>query len=134
MLFDLVADPTESVNLVAELPVPSRTRAIAAGKAAPQAVQFGYPTPEPTPGSTPFLSTEKSFFPRINIAPTPPRTPSPARSISLPASDDPATLLAHFVEEVNTKWDLEALHQDVLVSQRRRRLCSDQGRADHLGL
>jgi choline-sulfatase len=122
MLFDLVADPTESVNLVAGLPVPSRSRAVAAAKESPQAAQLNYPTPEPTPGSTPFLSTEKSFFPRINVAPTPPRTPSPSRSLSLPESDDPATLLAHFVEEVNTKWDLEAIHQEVLVSQRRRRL------------
>jgi choline-sulfatase len=30
--------------------------------------------------------------------------------------------LAYFLEEVNNKWDLESIRQDVLQSQRRRRL------------
>ncbi|KAL1961709.1 hypothetical protein VTN77DRAFT_1313 [Rasamsonia byssochlamydoides] len=117
MLFDLVADPTESNNLVAGLPVPAKP-------AIPSHVNqtAGLPTPEDTPGATPFLSTEKSFFPKIPATPTPPRTPSPARSVSLPDTTDPAALLAHFVEEVHSRWDLERIHQDVLRSQRRRRL------------
>jgi choline-sulfatase len=30
--------------------------------------------------------------------------------------------LAHFTEEVHTRWDLKAIREDVLRSQRRRRL------------
>ncbi|KAJ9359059.1 putative choline sulfatase [Paecilomyces variotii] len=118
MLFDLEADPTESVNLVAGIPVPSATK-----NAVPvQLNPTGLPTPGATPGAT---EANKSFFSNGNafIAPTPPRTPSPTRAaVSLPPASDPATLLAHFMEEVRTRWDLERIHQEVLVSQRRRRL------------
>jgi choline-sulfatase len=123
MLFDLVADPLETVNLAAGLPVLGRNTGIASCTNAIQYSQTGLPTPNETPGAVPFLSTEKSFFPKIPAAaPTPPRTPSPARSIDLPETREPATLLAHFVEEVHARWDLEALYQDVVRSQRRRRL------------
>jgi choline-sulfatase len=121
MLFDLEADPSEMVNLVAGLPVPAPSMAKPAMTAHVRGMT-GLPTPENTPAATPFLSTEQSFFPKIVASPTPPRTPSPSRSVGLPETTDPATLLAHFVEEVHSRWDLERIHQDVLRSQRRRRL------------
>jgi choline-sulfatase len=40
----------------------------------------------------------------------------------LPETTEPAKLLAYFLEETNNRWDLEAIRQDVIRSQRRRRL------------
>ncbi|PYH46936.1 putative choline sulfatase [Aspergillus saccharolyticus JOP 1030-1] len=117
MLFDVVADPQERVNLVAGLSDPSKLVA-AHGKTS----LVGHPAPLPTPGDFPRVSRGAdgtSSFP----FPTPPRTPSPSKHSSvLPQTNDPATLLAHFIEEVHTRWDLEQIREDVLRSQRRRRL------------
>ncbi|CRG90862.1 choline-sulfatase [Talaromyces islandicus] len=127
MLYDLEADPLERTNLVAGLPIPNLNKNVVT-KAAASSVNgaLGVPTPAETPGAVSFVSTEKSFFPKIpaqvNNTPTPPRTPSPALANDLPPSSDPATLLAHFTEEVNTRWDLKAIHEDVVRSQRRRRV------------
>jgi choline-sulfatase len=120
MLFDLESDPTESVNLVAGIPVPSASKNTVPAHLNPT----GLPTPGATPGTTPAAQANaKSFFPNGAFAPTPPRTPSPTRStVALPPANDPATLLAHFIDEVRSRWDLERIHQEALVSQRRRRL------------
>ncbi|OJJ49093.1 hypothetical protein ASPZODRAFT_61293 [Penicilliopsis zonata CBS 506.65] len=125
MLFDLVADPQEKVNLVAGLPDPSRVKAAgppfksASASAATLAINAHLPTPDETPHVSPVPQRGVSSFP----FPTPPRTPSPAKlSSPLPETSDPVKLLAYFVDEVHARWNLEQLHQDVLRSQRRRRL------------
>ena len=41
---------------------------------------------------------------------------------ALPETTEPAKLLAYFTEEVHARWDLERIRDDVLRSQRRRRL------------
>ncbi|RAH75748.1 choline-sulfatase [Aspergillus japonicus CBS 114.51] len=111
MLFDVVADPEERVNLVAGLPDPSKLVGVN-GKAT------GLPTPNDFPRVSRGPDGTSSF-----PFPTPPRTPSPSKHASvLPQTSDPATLLAHFVEEVHTRWNLEQIREDVLRSQRRRRL------------
>ncbi|KAJ5082997.1 hypothetical protein N7532_012040 [Penicillium argentinense] len=121
MLFDLATDPDELTNLVAGLPVPSNRGAPAPVKSSiPLSMTTNLPTPCDSPRASPVpqRATEASYpFP----SPTPPRTPSPSKS-SLPNTTDPVKLLAYFVEEVNNRWDLESIRQDVLRSQRRRRL------------
>ncbi|GFF90572.1 choline-sulfatase [Aspergillus lentulus] len=122
MLYDLENDPEERVNLVAGLAEPSQSFAVKS--AVPDQVKStALPTPADTPSGTPRVSPvpqrANSSFP----FPTPPRTPSPAKfPAGLPATTDPATLLAHFTEEVHARWDLKAIREDVLRSQRRRRL------------
>ncbi|KAJ5769575.1 Choline-sulfatase [Penicillium odoratum] len=122
MLFDVAADPEEKINLAAGLPIPSITRALPVKSNNPLAV----PAPLPTPGETPRVSPIPQRAGNANAypfpTPTPPRTPSPAKFQALPETSDPATLLAYFHEEIHTRWDLEKVRQDVLTSQRRRRL------------
>ncbi|XRM40872.1 hypothetical protein ABZX51_004174 [Aspergillus tubingensis] len=115
MLFDLEADPQERVNLVAGL---TEKPSFEAPKPVP--VTQLNPAPLPTPGDSPRGSPmQRSSFP----FPTPPRTPSPGKSAyALPESREPAKLLAYFTEEVHARWDLEKIREDVLRSQRRRRL------------
>ncbi|KAL4913755.1 alkaline-phosphatase-like protein [Aspergillus aurantiobrunneus] len=122
MLFDVQNDPLEKVNLVAGLPDPSR-----AVPADPKVAAFAktlqpaaLPTPAESPRATPLASRGPT---RDYPFPTPPRTPSPGKSIStVPDTTDPSKLLAYFAEEVHTLWDLENITEDVLRSQRRRRL------------
>lgn len=124
MLFDVASDPEELTNLAAGLPIPSapvrEARApVKSGNPLSLAVA-NLPTPLDSPHASPIpqRATDKSYpFP----SPTPPRTPSPGEA-ALPNTTDPVKLLAYFVEEVNNKWDLESIRQDVLRSQRRRRL------------
>ncbi|KAL4998408.1 alkaline-phosphatase-like protein [Aspergillus recurvatus] len=127
MLFDVQNDPLEKVNLVAGLPDPSK--AIAADAKAAAAAAFNksapatLPTPVESPRATPLAqrtATQDYPFP----SPTPPRTPSPGKpsNTSVPETTDPTKLLAYFTEEVHAIWDLESIRQDVLRSQRRRRL------------
>ncbi|EEA25258.1 hypothetical protein TMatcc_006519 [Talaromyces marneffei ATCC 18224] len=120
MLFDLEADPLESTNLVAGLPIPElKTKEI-------KIKETGLPTPPngQAPDSITFVSTEKSFFPKIpaQVVSTPPRTPSPGLPLVLPEQDDPATVYEHFIQEVHSRWNLRAIHEDVVRSQRRRRI------------
>lgn len=123
MLFDVASDPHERVNLVAGLAVPS-PGADAAAFVKPALPLSMPPAALPTPADTP-RAVSPAFRP-VGTSfpfPTPPRTPSPRRSTSaLPQTNDPATLLAYFVDEVYARWDLERIRQDVLRSQRRRRL------------
>ncbi|KAJ5651738.1 hypothetical protein N7507_009164 [Penicillium longicatenatum] len=123
MLFNVAADPEEKINLAAGLPTLSTVRTPLAVKSAnPLAV----PAPLPTPGETPRVSPipqrvgENAGYPFPT--PTPPRTPSPAKFETLPDTTDPVKMLAYFTEEVHARWDLEKIRQDVLTSQRRRRL------------
>lgn len=127
MLFDLVADPEEKVNLVAGLPIPSATKPAPAISSknllSPLAVPAALPTPGDTPRVSPIPQRANDLSQYPFPSPTPPRSPSPGKlSPSLPETADPAKLLAFFMEEVNTRWDLEKIRQDVLHSQRRRRL------------
>ncbi|KAH8689387.1 putative choline sulfatase [Talaromyces proteolyticus] len=126
MLYDLEADPLETTNLVAGLPFPSQDKsATIKATVSPGNGIIGAPTPEETPAAVTFVSTEKSFFPKIPaqaVVPTPPRTPSPLSAVDLPPKRDPTALLAHFVEEVQARWNLKVIHEDVIRSQRRRRL------------
>ncbi|OQE83791.1 hypothetical protein PENNAL_c0030G11518 [Penicillium nalgiovense] len=123
MLYDLVNDPEERTNLAAGLPIPSSsTRAAVVAKPTNLASAINLPTPDDTPHASPIPQ-------RANIADypfpsnTPPRTPSPAKvPLAVPNTTDPAKVLAFFLEETHTRWDLEKIHQDVLRSQRRRRL------------
>ncbi|KAJ6014847.1 Choline-sulfatase [Penicillium herquei] len=123
MLFDLVADPEEKNNLATGLPLPSTTRAAPVKPGNPLTVSTGLPTPNDTPRVSPIPQRAGDSpisypFP----TPTPPRTPSPAKFQALPETTDPAKLLAYFLEEIATRWDMEKIRQDVLTSQRRRRL------------
>ncbi|KAJ5174267.1 Choline-sulfatase [Penicillium canariense] len=123
MLYDLVNDPEEKTNLVAGLPIPATPKAAPVKFANPLSVPASLPTPIDTPRVSPIpqraIDASAQYpFP----SPTPPRSPSPATFHALPNTTDPAELLAYFVEETHKRWDLEAIRQDVLRSQRRRRL------------
>lgn len=124
MLYDLASDPSEKVNLVAGLTEP---RAAATAKLSGANQVHGataLPTPDETPRVSPFPQRATNASAGASFPfPTPPRTPSPAKLPGpLPDTKDPAKLLAYFSEEVHARWDLEAIKQDVLRSQRRRRL------------
>ncbi|KAL4875036.1 alkaline-phosphatase-like protein [Aspergillus karnatakaensis] len=117
MLFDVQSDPLEKVNLVANIPDPSR---IPAENVSKFEQNPGLPTPLESPRATPLAQRTPT---RDYPFPTPPRTPSPGkRSYSVPDTTDPTTLMAYFVEEVHTRWNLASITEDVLRSQRRRRL------------
>ncbi|CBF81890.1 hypothetical protein AN5449.2 [Aspergillus nidulans FGSC A4] len=127
MLFDVQNDPLEKVNLVAGLPDPSMAAAAdakaAAATAFNKAAPATLPTPAESPRATPLAhrnAAQDYPFP----SPTPPRTPSPGKpsNVTVPETTDPSKLLAYFTEEVHSLWDLESIRQDVLRSQRRRRL------------
>ena len=90
MLFDVVADPEEKVDLA--LPLLEDNKSLLLKRIT---------TPD-----------ENSLFP------TPPRTPSPSAA----RTEDTAQLLASFLQEARSRWDLERIRDDVLRSQRRRRL------------
>jgi choline-sulfatase len=121
MLYDLATDPEEKINLAAGLPIPfnsTRTPVTKPTSLAP----VNLPTPIETPHVSPIpqrITPADYAFP----SPTPPRTPSPAKlAPALPNTTEPAKILAFFIEETNNRWDLEKIRQDVLCSQRRRRL------------
>lgn len=119
MLFDLETDPEEQVNLAAGLVVDNSPRipsAIAKSASAPLQ-PASLPTPVDTPRASPRVQPASYPFPAA------PRTPSPGKSVlALPATADPAKMLAYFMDEAQTRWNLERIRDDVLRSQRRRRL------------
>ncbi|KAI9368505.1 putative choline sulfatase [Aspergillus egyptiacus] len=118
MLFDVQNDPHEKVNLVAGLSDPSRNLTAEAKAAGKALFPASLPTPVESPRATPLQRPAGGDY-----FPTPPRSPSPAKhAYTVPDTTDPSKLLAHFVDEVHSRWDLEAVRQDVLRSQRRRRL------------
>ncbi|EEP77673.1 choline-sulfatase [Uncinocarpus reesii 1704] len=132
MLFNVEADPTESTNLAEGIQLPSHH--VAVKDSCPQAAAPPKPTgpaPLPTPVTSPSPQTlPVPFFSQSNTSNpaifTPPRSPSPnkattvARGAIKPA--ELAALLASFHEEVHARWDFKRIHQEVLHSQRRRRL------------
>ena len=119
MLYDLETDPEEKVNLVAGMPEPQPAKASPKAFAPVQLNPTALPTPDDTPRASPLPQrTQTASFP----FPTPPRSPSPAKMPALPETTEPAKLLAYFTEEVHARWDLERIRDDVLRSQRRRRL------------
>ncbi|KAJ5547528.1 hypothetical protein N7513_004762 [Penicillium frequentans] len=123
MLFNVAADPGEKVNLAAGLFTPSTTRPpLAVKSATPLAVPASLPTPGETPRVSPIPQRVGENAGCPFSTPTPPRTPSPAEFQRLPDTTDPVKMLAYFTEEVHAHWDLEKIRQDVLTSQRRRRL------------
>lgn len=121
MLFDLEADPLERNNLAVGLPIRVQKTKETKNHGLSEILS---PADTAAPGVVSFVSTEKSFFPRIpaQVVPTPPRTPSPTLSLVLPENDDPTNVFGHFMEEIHSRWNLHALHDDVVRSQRRRRL------------
>ncbi|KAJ6157906.1 hypothetical protein N7470_005498 [Penicillium chermesinum] len=124
-LYNLVDDPEEMNNLVAGLPVPAAGRSLPAapGKSDLLSAAVNLPTPSDTPRASPMPQRAADRVSYPFPSPTPPRSPSPARALPvLPDSKEPVRLLAHFMEEIYNRWDLEAIRQDVLRSQRRRRL------------
>lgn len=120
MLYDLENDPDEKVNLVAGLAEPKAAAANTKPTGVAQLNPAALPTPDDTPRASPIPQRNtSSAFP----FPTPPRTPSPSKLPGpVPDTTDPAKLLAYFCEEVHARWDLERVRDDVLHSQRRRRL------------
>ncbi|KAE8147482.1 alkaline-phosphatase-like protein [Aspergillus avenaceus] len=119
MLFDLENDPQEKVNLAAGLSV-SPPLSAAKPTAGVQLQPASLPTPADSPRVSPrHQGSAVSSYP----FPSPPRTPSPSKALPAPpASTEPAKVLAHFIEEAHARWDLESIKEDVLRSQRRRRL------------
>ncbi|KAI2795247.1 Choline-sulfatase [Penicillium oxalicum] len=125
MLFDLANDPEEKINLAAGLPIPSIIKPTTATRkpSNPLDVPAHLPTPEETPRASPIprrATDAPSHYPFPS--PSPPRTPSPAKSASLPNTANPASLLAYFLHETHSRWDMNAIREDVIRSQRRRRL------------
>ncbi|KAB8079518.1 alkaline-phosphatase-like protein [Aspergillus leporis] len=119
MLFDLETDPEEKVNLAAGLALPAQ--ALTTKSAYGPQLQSGF---LPTPADSPHVSpVPQRGAPSAYPFPSPPRTPSPAKALpAMPTTTEPARILAHFIEEAQTRWDLESIKDDVLRSQRRRRL------------
>lgn len=117
MLFDLVADPEEKVDLAAIVLKDDKYKQPPVQQLNPT----GLPTPdEKVPGQINNIGAGAS-----SLFPTPPRTPSPSSTHSgtgLPDKSEPAQVLASFMEETRARWDLERIRDDVLRSQRRRRL------------
>lgn len=125
MLFDLEADPDEKINLVAGVHEPVQEMIPVAPLKQDAPAVLLHPTALPTPNDTPHVSPlpkrpQTTSFPFPT--PTPPRTPSPTKSSVPRETTNPARLLAHFTDEVHARWDLERITEDVLRSQRRRRL------------
>ena len=114
MLFDVVADPEEKVDLaVKALPLLEK----ASSSSAPSvktATTIYLPSPDKTP-PTSTSAIKNGFFP------TPPRTPSPSEDNS-DNNNKIVQLLASFLQEARARWDMDRIKDDVLRSQRRRRL------------
>lgn len=121
MLFDVKSDPEERVNLVAGFPEPDVVKKPASALPTAQLNPKAPPTPNDTPRASPHPQPNGASATSFPF-PTPPRTPSPAVHTALPDTTDPVKLLAYFVDEVRARWDLKQIQQDVLQSQRRRRL------------
>ncbi|CAG8107613.1 unnamed protein product [Penicillium olsonii] len=113
ILYDLVSDPKETHNLVSGLAVPSWTAEVIK-PANPAGLQAQELTPIDTPRTSPVPSTAYPFPPPCEIG--------QMKSSTLPDTTEPVELLSWFMKEVNQRWNFEAIHQDVLRSQRRRRL------------
>ena len=128
-LFDISGDPTESTNLAANFSgtAPARTVLAASLDATEQvgALLGAQPLHISTPVS-PYTSNKV-------IPPSPPRTPQNAPALATSPSDQHSStttnpvpslhsIFTSFLEETLSRWDFDAITQDVLVSQRRRRL------------
>ncbi|KAF3480961.1 choline-sulfatase [Arthroderma uncinatum] len=125
-LYNVVQDPTEATNLVAGLQLP----------VLPDSPPNGGPAALPTPPATspPALKNQASFFASLNGSshlPTPPHTPmlgkkattlTAAEITSAAVTNDVASLFKAFLQEAHARWDFDAIQQQVLNSQRRRRL------------
>ncbi|KAI1914939.1 hypothetical protein LOZ39_000243 [Ophidiomyces ophidiicola] len=130
MIFNVETDPAESVNLAEGLQLPSHFTATKDGSS-PTTQQTTRPASLPTPATSPspqafllpFFSQSNTPSPSVY---TPPRSPSPNKaSIAAGRSadqNDIPTLLAEFLKEVHARWDFKLLQEQVLQSQRRRRL------------
>jgi choline-sulfatase len=126
MLFDLVSDPAESVNLVTGCNIPSHSTVKAS--LGPPSLHLPYNAPAKL-HSAPFPAPNLSPAPRNVPAQvfsqadlTPPLTPPITHHLP---STEPSALVSQFLEEVRARWDFDGLTQMVLASQRRRRLVYD---------
>lgn len=115
MLFNVEEDPKELHNLAADIKLPMRPAKLDIKQPA------ALPTPDTSPAQNPFFHT---------VLPTPPRSPSPPKHLATLSSAtatatkdaDIPSILASFLAEVHARWDFDTLRQQVLHSQRRRRL------------
>ncbi|ODH29057.1 choline-sulfatase [Paracoccidioides brasiliensis] len=145
MLFNVKRDPTEAVNLASGIDIPTRpllslNESLSLSAAKQQTKPFATsPAPLPTPNVSPppgTLQVPYSTEYKTNSAqiPTPPRSPSPGKESADTDTDehtatdtntsqtDIQSLLSAFISEAHSRWDFTALREQVLHSQRRRRL------------
>ncbi|EZG08144.1 choline-sulfatase [Trichophyton rubrum CBS 735.88] len=127
-LYNVEQDPTESKNLVANMALPalsdnSSSGGVVTGPAA-------LPTP-PTTSPPVLKNPAASAVLSPHAVPTPPDTPmlgkkavapTAAEITSATATNDITSLFKAFLQEVHVRWDFDRIQQQVLNSQRRRRL------------
>jgi choline-sulfatase len=121
MLFNIVADPTESTNLAAGIDLPTRPTPTNPNHQASPVSNPSIPASLPSPQFSPPPYTLQIASAYTSHLPTPPRTPHPHATVN-PYITETSQLLSQFLDEVCARWDFDALHQAVLTSQRRRRL------------
>ncbi|KAL9107877.1 MAG: hypothetical protein Q9227_007295 [Pyrenula ochraceoflavens] len=124
-LYDLIEDPLERNNLAAGY-APDVEGPITEKFDPSSYFQERLPAdirPHPYSQSDPLLPPSRA------LAPSPPRTPSPYRNDAIPHASgqkacvsDPRKVLTEFFREVAARWNFPKIEQDVLHSQRRRRL------------
>ncbi|MCJ1399140.1 hypothetical protein MMC11_002342 [Xylographa trunciseda] len=126
-LFDMVDDPLERVNLAAvstiELPSPPSSR--------DPNTSFSYYANSPSVTTLTPRTQLDPYFSKVLNPPSPPRSPSLHHDNATSGSDATSasfndisaqSVLADFLKETNTRWDFNAISENVLESQRRRRL------------
>ncbi|MCJ1433839.1 hypothetical protein MMC27_003204 [Xylographa pallens] len=126
-LFDIEDDPAERVNLAAvrtiELPSPPSSR--------DPNTSFSYYVNSPSVATLTPRTQLDPYFTNAFDPPSPPRSPSLQHDSAISGSDDISvsfrdvsaqSVLTDFLEEATTRWDFKAITENVLESQRRRRL------------
>ena len=126
-LFDIEDDPAERVNLAAvrtiELPSPPSSR--------DPNTSFSYYVNSPSVATLTPRTQLDPYFTNAFDPPSPPRSPSLQHDPAISGSDDISvsfrdvsaqSVLTDFLEEAATRWDFKAITENVLESQRRRRL------------
>lgn len=113
-LFDVVADPLESVNLAAGY----------SGALPPRGISSITKAGKPAATDVLNLYNLGEELPTINVngaLPSPPATPEISPMNSINANSVPS-LIGSFLNEVASRWDFDAITADVVTSQRARRL------------
>ncbi|MCJ1292762.1 hypothetical protein MMC34_004315 [Xylographa carneopallida] len=126
-LFDIEDDPAERVNLAAvrtiELPSPPSSR--------DPNTSFSYYVNSPSVATLTPRTQLDPYFTKALDPPSPPRSPSLHHDLDTSGPDNISvsfrdisaqSVLADFLKEATTRWDFKAITENVLESQRRRRL------------